>query len=144
MFQKILVCVDGSERSIEAARIAAELAKVHKASLTLLHAFQLPSLKEPFPGAPTFASPLLEQYERDIKQAVIERTLPAISAVGEGYDVMEEIGDPIEVIARNAGNQGYDLIVMGGRNMGVDKIAQLGSISHGVLCRAHCPVLVVR
>ena len=144
MFSKILVCVDGSDRSIEAARIAAELAQVHKAALTLLHAFQVPALKEPFPGASTFALPLLDQYERDIKQAVIERILPAIHAVGNGYDVIEEIGDPVEVIARVANNRGYDLIVMGGRNMGVDKIAQLGSISHGVLCRAHCPVLVVR
>lgn len=94
MFKKILVCVDGSERSIEAARIAAELANVHKAALTLLHTFQVPTLKEPFPGASTFALPLLDQYERDIKQAVIERTLPAIHAVGNGYDVVEEIGDP--------------------------------------------------
>lgn len=144
MFKKILACVDGSERSIEAARIAAELAKDHKAALTLLHTFQVPALKEPFPGAPTFALPLLDRYERDVKQAVIERTLPAIHAVGKNYDVVEEIGDPVEVITRVADNRGYDLIVMGGRNMGVDKIAQLGSISHGVLCRAHCPVLVVR
>jgi len=144
MFKKILVCIDGSERSIEAARIAAEMAKVHKAALTLLHTFQIPALKEPFPGAPAFAQPLLEQYERAVKQAVIERTLPAIHAVGNEYDIVEEIGDPIEVIVRVADNRDYDLIVMGGRKMGVDRIAQLGSVSHGVLCRAHCPVLVVR
>ena len=143
MFKKILVCIDGSERSIEAVRIAAGMATVHKAALTLLQTFQVPTLKEPFPGAPSFALPLLDQYERDIKQAVIERTLPTIREAGVGYDVMEEIGDPVEVIARVADNRGYDLIVMGGRSMGVDKIAQLGSISHGVLCRAHCPVLVV-
>ena len=144
MFKKILACVDGSDRSTEAARIAAELATVHKAALTLLHTFQIPFLKEPFPGAPTFALPLLEQYERDVKQAVIERSLPAIHAIGTDYDVIEEIGDPVEVIARVADNRGYDLIVMGGRKIGVDKIAELGSVSHGVLCRAHCPVLVVR
>ena len=57
---------------------------------------------------------------------------------------VEEVGDPVEVIARVADNRGYDLIVMGSRNLVVVKIAQLGSISHGVLCRAHCPALVVR
>ena len=143
MFKKILVCVDGSDRSIEAARIAADLAKVHKAALTLLHVFQIPALREPFPGASTFAVPLLVQYERDVKQAVIERTLPVIHASGQDFDVMEEVGDRVEVIARVADNRGFDLIVMGGRTMGADKIAPLGSGSHGVLCRAHCPVLVV-
>ena len=144
MFKKILVCVDGSDASIEAARMAASLAETHGATLTLLHTFQLPLVREPFPGAPTFALPLLEQYERDVKQAVIERTLPAIRSIGTNYDVLEEIGDPIEVISRVANNRGYELIVMGGRKMGVDRIAQLGSVSHGVLCRSHCPVLVVR
>ena len=137
------MCVDGSDRSLEAARIAAEVANVHKAALTLLHTFQVPVFKEPFPGAPTFALPLLDQYERDVKQAVIERTLPAIQAVGTDYDVMEEIGDPVEIIARVADTRGYDLIVMGGRHVGANKIAPLGSVSHGVLCRAHCTVLIV-
>lgn len=144
MFKKILVCIDGSDRSIDAARIAAGLAKDHNACLTLLHVFQVPTLQSPFPGAPTFALPLLVQYEKDVKKAVVEITLPAIHVVGKGYDVLEEIGDPIEVIARVADNRGYDLIVMGSRNMTPDKVAQVGSVSHGVLCRAHCPVLVVR
>ena len=144
MFKKILVCIDGSERSIEAAGVAAHLAQVHKAALTLLHVFQLPPFKEPFPGAPTFALPLLDQYERDMKKAVIERTLPAIHEVGNGYDLLEEVGDPAEVIARVADSRGYDLIVMGSRNLAKEKLNQLGSVSHGVLCRAHCPTLVVR
>jgi nucleotide-binding universal stress UspA family protein len=144
MFKKILLCVDGSERSIEAARIAADLAKVHKAALTLLHVFQIPMIKEPFPGAATFAQPLLDQYERDIKQRVIERTLPALHAVGNGYDVLEEVGDPVEVIARIADTWETDLIVMGSRNLDKEKANQLGSVSHGVLCRAHCPTLIVR
>ena len=144
MFKKILVCIDGSERSIDAARVAAGLAKVHEAALTLLHVFQVPALQEAFPGAPTFALPLLDQYEQDVKQAVMERTLPALREVGNGYDVLEEVGDPVEVIARIADNRGYDLIVVGSRNVAGDKIARLGSISHGVLCRAHCPTLVVR
>jgi nucleotide-binding universal stress UspA family protein len=144
MFKKILLCVDGSERSLEAARVAADLAKTQRACLTLLHVCQPPSLKEPFPGAPAFAKPLLDRYVRDLHQAVIERARPAVLAVGNGYDVLEEVGDPIEVIARIADTQEYDLIVMGSRNLDKDKASQLGSVSHGVLCRAHCPTLIVR
>ena len=144
MFKKILACIDGSERSIEAVRVAARLAKVHNASLSLLYVFQPPALKEPFPGASTFAVPLLVQYERDIKQAAIERTLPALQEIGSKYDLIEEVGDPVEVIPRVADNRGYDLIVLGTRNLGGNKVAELGSISHGVLCRAHCPTMVVR
>lgn len=144
MFKKILVCIDGSDRSIEAAGIAARMAKVHNATLTLLHVFQLPSLREPFPGAPSYALPLLDRYERDIKQAVVERTLPIIKEVGYSYDLLEEVGDPAEVISRIADSRDYDLIVMGSRNLNKDNLIQLGSVSHGVLCRAHCPTLVVR
>ena len=144
MFKKILVCIDGSERSIQAAAVAAHLATVHKGALTLLHVFQLPPFTEPFPGAPTFALPLLDRYERDVKRAVIERTLPAIHEIGNGYDLLEEIGDPAEVIARVADSREYDLIVMGSRNLDKDKLDRLGSVSHAVLCRAHCPTLVVR
>jgi nucleotide-binding universal stress UspA family protein len=129
---------------MEAAPVAAHMAKVHKAALTLLHVFQRPTIKEPFPGAPTFALPLLDQYERDMKQAVIERTLPAIHEIGNGYDVLEEVGDPVEVIARVADSQEYDLIVMGSRNLDKDRVTQLGSVTHGVLCRAHCSTLIVR
>jgi nucleotide-binding universal stress UspA family protein len=119
------------------------MAKVHKAALTLLHVFQIPPIKEPFPGAPTLAVPLLERYECDIKQVVLERTLPAIHEIGNGYDVLEEIGDPLEVILRVADTREFDLIVMGGRSLTMDKASQLGSVSHGVLCRAHCPTLIV-
>jgi nucleotide-binding universal stress UspA family protein len=144
MFNKILVCVDGSERSLDAARVAAHMATVHHAALTLLHVFQKPTIKEPFPGAPTFALPLLEQYERDMKQAVLERTTRAIHEIGNGYEVLEEVGEPAEVIARVADSRDYDLIVMGSRNLDKDRVTQLGSVSHGVLCRAHCPTLIVR
>ncbi len=144
MFKKILLCVDGSERSLEAARAAAGLTKTHRACLTVLHVCQPPAIKEAFPGAPAFAQPLLERYVRDLHHAVIERTRPAIEAAGSSYDVMEEVGDPVEVIARIADTQEYDLIVMGSRTLDKDKASQLGSVSHGVLCRAHCPTLIVR
>ena len=57
---------------------------------------------------------------------------------------MEEIGDPVEVIARVADSQGCGPIMMGGRNVAADKRAQLGSVSHSILCRPQFSVLAVR
>ena len=53
-------------------------------------------------------------------------------------------GNAIEVIPYVAQTQGYDVIVLGTRSRNMDKATQLGSVSHGVLCRAHCPVVAVR
>jgi nucleotide-binding universal stress UspA family protein len=144
MFEKILVCVDGSERSIEAARVAARLAKIHQARLSALHVCPLPTVKVAFPGAPDFAAPMLHQYVTEVQRVVGERVQPAFQEIGTPYEILEETGDPVEVIARIADTRGYDLIVLGSRNLDKDKAAQLGSVSHGVLSRAHCLTLVVR
>jgi nucleotide-binding universal stress UspA family protein len=144
MFQKILVCSDGSDRALNAAERAAELAKLLNAHVTLLHVCQIPSVHKPFSGAPMLEGPAVEQYVRDMHRAVAERTTPVFEQACVAYDVLEETGDPADTIARVANQQDYDLIVVGSRGVSVDKAESLGSVSHSVLQNASCPVLVVR
>jgi len=144
MFKKILLCSDGSDRSMTAAAAAANLAKTHKAQLTLLHVCQVPSVEAPFPGAPSFCGPAVQAYIRDMHDAVIRRTLPVIERAGMCCDIVEEVGRPAEVIARVANQQEFDLIVVGSRGISSDKAEKLGSVCHRVLHDAFCPVLVVR
>lgn len=144
MFKKILLCSDGSDRSLAAAEAAAELAKTHRAHLTLLHVCQVPSMEAPFPGAPSFSGPAVETYTRAMHDAVIRRTLPVIKRAEVPCEIVEESGSPADVIARHANQQDYDLVVLGSRGVSTDKAEKLGSVCHRVLHDAYCPVLVVR
>jgi nucleotide-binding universal stress UspA family protein len=144
MFTKILLCSDGSEGSLKAAQVAVEMAKVHAAELTMLHVCPVPPVNTPFPGAPSFAVPLLESYVEDLHLAVINRTMPVAREAGVRCHVLLEVGDPITVISRIADRCGFELVIMGCRGTNADRGPELGSVSQGVTQRAHCPVLIVR
>jgi nucleotide-binding universal stress UspA family protein len=144
MFQTILVCSDGSEPSLSAAEVAADMAKTHRAELTLLHVCQLPTLETSFPGAPTLSGSAIDAYVQDMHTAVIRRTLPLIKQSGVCCDILEETGNPADVIARVANQQGFDLIIMGSRGVSKEKADKLGSVCHRVIHDASCPVLIVR
>lgn len=144
MFQRILLCSDGSDRSITAAQAAAELTKLHQAHLTLLHVCQAPSIPSPFPGAPSLSGPVLNSYVLDMHHAVIQRTLPALEQRGVRCEILEEVGNPAEIIARIANQQEFDLIVLGSRGVSTDKAEKLSSVCHSMIHNAACPVLVIR
>jgi nucleotide-binding universal stress UspA family protein len=58
-------------------------------------------------------------------------------------DMIEEHGDPVERIVARAHEGGYDLIAVGSRRLGRLGELVLGGVSHAVLRKALCPVLVV-
>jgi nucleotide-binding universal stress UspA family protein len=144
MFKKILLCTDGSERSIDAARVAADLAECSKGQLAIIHVASIPVTDEPFPGAPALPKSAIEAYLKAIHVAVFERTLPPVKDARLRFEIIEETGDPGDVISRTADRQEFDLIVMGSRGLRDDKIAALGSVSQEVVQKAHCPVLIVK
>lgn len=144
MFTKILVCADGTDRGVEAARAGAMLARDLKAELTLLHVCQLPMLRESFPGAPTLPMDAMTDYTRKLYRAVWARTLPAVKELGVPCNLLEEAGDPAQVIPFLAETHGFDLIVLGSRGVSAQRAAQFGSVSYNVAHRAHCPLLLVK
>ena len=70
----------------------------------------------------------------------------ALSKVPEGVNVkaFEELGSPAIIIPEFAEENGYDLIVIGSRGLGVLKGLVLGSVSAYVVNHASCPVVVVK
>lgn len=144
MFTKILCGVDGSELAIAAARAADDLARRVGASLTLLHVCPLPRTDPPFPGAPTLPASALEQYARQMHQAVWERTLAALEEREGTRELLERTGDPVHVLPTIAQTQGFDLIVLGSRGVNPTRAAEMGSVAYSVVHSAHCPVLIVR
>ena len=144
MFKKILLCTDGSDRSVHAARVAANLSRLHGASLIALHVAHVPAVEEPFPGAPMLAKPLLEDYLCDLHRAVLTRTVNAVNEVGAYCETRTAVGDPVFEINKLAEAEDVDLIVIGTRGLSASNAAQMGSISFGVAHSAVCPVLLVR
>lgn len=146
MFKRILVPVDGSERSLKAARLAVELAKTHGAEILLLHA-ELPTepafidvvhLDDQVRAALAQASRAATDQILSIAAAVAkEQAVPATmhSAVTTQPDVL---------INQVADEQDCDLIVIATHGRGALGRLLMGSVTLRVLQASTVPVLVVR
>lgn len=143
MFKRILLCSDGSDHALEAARYAAQLAKSLGARITVLHVCPLPTVDQAYPGAPGLPEDLVEQFVIDSHTAVMARTVPVIEDYDVLCDTLRETGKPVVEITRIAETQGFDLIILGSRALTSERASQLGSVSSGVLFHAPCPVLLV-
>ncbi|MEJ5240976.1 MAG: universal stress protein [Anaerolineales bacterium] len=141
MYSRILVAVDGSEHSLKAARVAAELARqLNATELRVVVAFDpLPS----YLGEPNLQAAINARL--DEAQRVMERALQVIGPMPEGVlrtEILE--GPAAEAILQVAETHRSDLIVMGSRGLGRFTGLLLGSQSQKVVQHASCPVLIVR
>jgi len=139
MFKKILVAVDGSEPSLNAARVAGDLARSLQAGLIVLVAYeQLPGdLGEPFlHQAMATRTNFAEKVHADAQVQIGE--------VPGGLTQESLEGPPAEAILSVAETRSVELIVMGTR--GLSRLASIiiGSQSQKVVSNAACPVLLVR
>jgi nucleotide-binding universal stress UspA family protein len=140
MFDKILLAVDGSDHAKRAARVAADLARAHKAGeLRIVVAYDpVPA----FLGEPNLSQAIAART-RDA-EAILEGTRAGLGKVPA--DLQSEIleGPVAEAILKVARTRKSDIIVMGSRGLGRLEGALLGSNSQKVVSHAPCPVLVVR
>jgi nucleotide-binding universal stress UspA family protein len=132
---KVLVAYDGSEYSKRALREATDMAKRFNGSVTLLHVFWEPDVKElentEIRDQPTLQ--LLDEVKSNLKSS------------GVNYEVRSERSeDPPHEILKIANDDKYDYIAMGSRGRGGAKAWLLGSVSSRVLAEARCPVIVVK
>ena len=82
-----------------------------------------------------------EEHKRQAEQIVAET---AQTLAGPRFTVTTEVrtGDPVSAVCAAAA--GYDLIIVGSHGrQGIDRFL-LGSVSHGIVHRAGCSVLVIR
>jgi len=137
-YGQIIVGFDGSAHSAAALEYAFEEAARRQARLHAIHTWQLPVL-----GAYAIAySPLTN----DVFAAERRLTAEALTPWREKYpDIKIEetvvCGHPVDVICEASATA--DLVVLGSRGLGRFGAAVLGSVSHGVLHHARCPVAVV-
>jgi len=139
--KRILVGVDGSEPSYNAARLAAEIALRFGARLTL--AYVIPRLL-----LPPDAYGLTVAEVEDEHRAFAERLLAdAMTKLGEGGLEVEPVvlfGAPAEVLAEAALAEDVGLVVVGSRGRGAVARVLLGSVSDRLVHISSKPVLVSR
>lgn len=139
-FGEVVVGVDGSEPSLEALRFAVKAAVLREARLRVILAW-----KPPFPAAAGMPPVFVDMQEIE---AAEERVLAeAVQPYGDSHPRLEIVrqlaaGHPVQALSQASATA--DLLVVGSRGRGAMAGLLLGSVSHGVLHHAHCPVAVVR
>lgn len=137
--QRVVVGVDGSDLSAEAAGYAFEEAAQRGCGLTVLHAW------DPTVYSSLAMSVLVETWtDLEVEQEVI--TSAAVAGWTQKFpdvDVRTHViqGRPADILVD--ASVGAELVVVGSRGRGGFKGLLLGSVSRTVLHRAHCPVAVV-
>lgn len=150
MKRDILVPFDGSKNAGEALRLAITLAKALHEKVVVLNVqsdFQTPNVKR------FFSEQDVKEYQQQLFREAIGTVEQELNESGVDYEVRLRIGDPKEVIIKQAypfassqsgcSTAGARLIVMGSRGMNPILGGVLGSISYGVLNAAPCPVTIV-
>ena len=144
IISKILVAIDGSDSSMDAADYAIFISKKYNAELYALHVIH-PADVDLLPGpAQTSAYSLVmntnkesEDYLNKVKLKANEYDITIKTETIAAINVAEGILDYAE-------GKNTDLIVVGTRGKSGIKRALLGSVAANVVTYAHCPVLVIK
>ena len=139
--KRILVGVDGSEASMKAAQLAAEIAIRFGARVTL--AYVVPRLLLP-PDAYGLTVADVEQEHRVFGEKLLAHALTRLGESGVQVDTVVLSGPPAEGLAESAQAVDVDLVVVGSRGRGAVARMLLGSVTDRLVHICPKPVLVVR
>jgi len=139
MYSNILLAADGSENAVRAANEALAIASVMPGcKIEILFVIDDSKVKEEV---------LHSQNEEERQYKRHQKLLP-IEDVFAGRNIDHKItiihGDPGPVIVDYAKRNQVDLIILGSRGLNALQEFVLGSVSHKVVKRAACPVMIVK
>ena len=142
-FSKILVALDGSEASMDAADYAIEIARNMIRTNRIIHVI-LSDITILDPNLPPHIIEIRQQAQQHLDK--IKQKLS-----DQGYDDKIRLRTEIISSATTVGGivnfaerENIDLIAIGTRGRSGFKKLLLGSVASGVVTYAHCPVMVVK
>ncbi len=137
-FKRILAPVDFDSSSLKALELAAKVAKQNDGTVFVLH---IVPVDMDVSGMPQYVDLIKRQesLDREKLTAIAKQHLADVK-----YEILDEMGEPGNVIPDIAAKLPADLIVMvtHGRR-GLARLVE-GSVAEQVLRNAPCPVLAVR
>ena len=146
---KIMVGIDGSEQSVNAADYAITIAKGHNAELTAInvltsdigYAYSSPGVESPpltVREIILLAEDEVKKWLNDIKEKADKNDIRFRS------EIIMAKRSAVSTMLDYAEEQNINLIVVGTRGRSGIKKMLLGSIASGLVTYAACPVLVVK
>jgi nucleotide-binding universal stress UspA family protein len=151
-FDKIMVAIDGSKESMDAANCAMGVAKRCKAALTLLtvlpkelrYDYEIDRISPEIPMTPVKGIVELSRMEVEDNWFTSIKKKARDGNVRIETEVIMEEKSVVSEILDYAEKQNIGLIVIGSKGKTGLRRMLLGSVTQGVLTYAHCPVLLVR
>ena len=150
LIKKVMVAVDGSKSSINAAQGAVFVAEKYSACLIALNV--IPSEVRFEYNEYGITAGFSGSFHADVKDALEKgqslvdevKKMASIRSINVQTDVIIAIRSIVDEIVGYAVRENIDLIVVGTRGMsGIDKIL-LGSTASGILSHSYCPVLIIK
>lgn len=139
--RRVLLAVDGSEPSLEAARFLAALPLSADAEISVLVSVTAWTPEYASIRAPDYIS--LLAAEREYAAEIAHRAIDILAERGRGAAPIVRDGDAKREILHAARELDADLIVTGARGLGGFKGLLLGSVSRAVSKAGPCSTLVV-
>lgn len=136
MFKRILCPVDFDSNSLDALRVACDLAMREQASIQVLYVMQ--------PHDPTVSSAASigqrseEHAWRELRQ-IADKELGVVD-----HEIMLRSGDPAKEIMKAAEEVEAELVVMATHGHTGFRHVVLGSVTEKVVRESSCPVLTIR
>jgi len=158
-FDKVLYITDLSDSGRTAFPYAASIAHKYGAEITVLHVVEAHDFEKYLVGY--ISEPLWDQLKdrslQEARQMLLDRkredtaikdSVDAMCRQSQDhpyvtYDLVVEMGDPVDKILEKAHGENYDLVVMGKHGHGAMKGALMGDTCQRVVRRCQKPVLIV-
>lgn len=148
MFKKMLLPIDGSEFSERAFEVGVELANKLGIPVIITHIIDqsmFESMLTPVPGGPyEMAKPVYDDMQEEA-EAFLKGKEELCRQKGVKCDAIVRMGHPVNTILDLVKEMEIGLVVLGSHGRGLVTGIALGSVSYGVVHKAHnISVLVVR
>ena len=147
--RKILIAVDGSERSINAVEFAVDLATKYDSEICLVHVipnsiwrYCMATDEEDLISPHIIKNTIKEMEEEG--ERLLSSVLTSVKGAGIEAHAQLDHGYPAKKILQIAKEENFDLIVMGSSDRGTITRLFFGSISDEVIRKAPCPILLVK
>lgn len=138
--RKILVPIDGSEFSLDAAKYAIKITKYENAQIICFHAITTSLLEYAWtPESREDLKTKVESWFDTIKGIAKTSGIPEVKT-----QIFLDVKSIVECIVDYATNENIDLIVIGTRGRTGLKKFMMGSVANDVARHTHCPVLLIR
>ena len=144
-FKNILVPYDGSTNSLNAFKVAVDIAQKYESKITILTCLKKPAYRGMWYQDSRSVNAIMKKDEKAAKENISKMVEPVREKTGipVAFKIIPVVSAP-DSITSFAKSHKIDLVVMGSHGRTGFNKALLGSVSQGVSQKIHCPVMITK